>query len=134
VSVFVDTSALYALFDRDDRGHARVAEGWAKLASGPRSLITSNYILLETTALLQRRLGLAAVHDLDDHVVPFLTVRWITEPLHRRALTRLRRLDRRDVSLVDCSSFELMKAEAIRDAFALDQDFSAAGFRLVLSH
>lgn len=131
MSVFVDTSALYALFDRDDRGHAMAARGWRGLAGGSRPLITSNYILLETTALLQRRLGLPAVHDLDDQIVPLLTVRWIDESLHHRALARLRRMDQRDVSLVDCSSFELMEAEAIGDALALDDDFVTAGFRLV---
>ncbi len=131
MSVFVDTSALYALLDRDDAGHGRMAEAWAKLLSGPRPLITSNYILLETAALLQRRLGLGAVHDLDDYLMPLLRVWWITESTHRRAMRRLRRLDRRGVSLVDCSSFEVMEAEAIRDALALDEDFAAEGFRLL---
>jgi predicted nucleic acid-binding protein len=131
VSVFIDTSALYALFDRDDRGHAVAAAGWGFLLTRSRPLITSNYILLETTALLQRRLGLSAVYDLDDQILPLLTVRWITEPLYRRAVTRLRRIHRRDVSLVDCSSFELMDAEALRDAFALDEDFVTEGFRLL---
>jgi len=128
VSVFVDTSALYALFDRDDRGHLPAATVWSELLTGERPLITSNYVLLETSALLQRRLGLAAVHDLDDHVAPLLSVWWITEPVHRRAVTRLRRTDRREVSLVDCSSFLIMEAAAIREAFALDDDFAAAGF------
>ena len=131
MSIFVDTSALYALFDRDDRGHAVTAAAWTDLLSGPRPLVTSNYVLLEAVALLQRRLGLAAVHDLEDRIVPLLTVRWITEPIHRRAMTRLRRTDRREVSLVDCSSFLLMEAEAIQEAFALDDDFAAAGFRLL---
>jgi predicted nucleic acid-binding protein len=131
VSLFVDTSALYALFDRDDSGHGAAAATWTDLLSGTRPLVTSNYVLVETAALLQRRLGLAAVHDLDDRILPLLVVRWITEDLHRRAMARLRRTDRRELSLVDCSSFLLMEAEAIRDAFALDLDFSAAGFRLV---
>lgn len=131
MTVFVDTSALYALFDRDDRGHADVAAAWTELLSGNRVLVTSNYVLLETTALLQRRLGLAAVHDLDDRIVPLLRVQWITEPIHHRAMVRLRRTDRRDVSLVDCSSFLLMENAGIRDALALDEDFSAAGFRLL---
>lgn len=133
MSVFVDTSALYAIFDRDDSGHGAAADGWSALARGRRPLVTSNYILLETTALLQRRLGLAAVHDLEDRILPLLTVRWVTEPLHRRAAARLRRLDRREVSLVDCVSFEVMDADAIKDAFALDDDFVSAGFRLIPS-
>lgn len=82
-------------------------------------------------ALLQRRLGLDAVRDLDDTIVPLLGVRWMTERLHRRAMMRLRRMDRRGVSLVDCSSFELMDSEGIHDVFALDENFAAAGFRLL---
>jgi predicted nucleic acid-binding protein len=93
--------------------------------------VTSNYVLLETAALLQRRIGLPAVRDLDERIAPLLTVRWITEPLHRRAMDRLIRADRRGVSLVDCTSFEVMEAEGIAEAFALDRDFAAAGFRLV---
>jgi predicted nucleic acid-binding protein len=131
VTVFVDTSALYALFDRDDHGHSGAAAAWNELASGDHTLVTTNYVLLETVALLQRRLGLAAVHDLDDHIVPLLTTRWVAEALHHRALARLRRTDRREVSLVDCASFVLMEAEGIREAFALDDDFAAAGFRVL---
>lgn len=131
MSVFVDTSALYALLDRDDEGHTRTAAAWRQLLSGSRPLVTSNYVLVETAALLQRRIGLAAVHDLDDHLTPALVVRWITEPIHRRAMRRLRRTDKRDVSLVDCTSFELMDADAIRDALALDEDFATEGFRLL---
>jgi predicted nucleic acid-binding protein len=131
VTVFVDTSAIYALLDRDGRGHPAVAAAWTSLVNGARPLVTSNYVLLETTALLQRRQGMPAVHDLDDHLAPPLAVRWVDEPLHRRALRRLRRTDRRAVSLVDCSSFEPMAVEAIRDALGLDDDFAAEGFRLL---
>lgn len=131
MSVFVDTSALFALLDRDDRGHSGVAAAWTSLTTGPRPLVTSNYVLLETAALVQRRLGMAAVHDLDDHLAPLLVVRWVDEALHRLALRRLRRTDRRDLSLVDCSSFELMGREGLGEALALDDDFAAEGFRLL---
>lgn len=131
MTVFADTSALYALFDRDDAGHPRAAAAWGQLLAAGRPVLTSNYVLVETTALLQRRIGLAAVHDLDEHIVPLMTVRWVTEELHRRATSRLFREDQRGLSLVDCTSFVMMEAEAVRDAFALDEDFSAAGFRLL---
>ena len=131
MTVFADTSALYALLVRTEEGHAEVAAAFSRLLQGRRPLVTSNYVLLETAALLQRRIGLPAVRDLDERIVPLLTVRWITEPLHRRAMDRLIRADRRGLSLVDCTSFEVMEAEAITEAFALDRDFAAAGFRLV---
>lgn len=131
MTVFADTSALYALLVRTEEGHAEVAAAFSRLLQGRRPLVTSNYVLLETAALLQRRIGLPAVRDFDERIAPLLTLRWITEPLHRRAMDRLIRDDRRGVSLVDCTSFEVMEAEAITEAFALDRDFAAAGFRLV---
>jgi predicted nucleic acid-binding protein len=131
VTVFADTSALYALLVRTEEGHTEVSTAFSRLLQGRRALVTSNYVLLETAALLQRRIGLPAVRDFDERIAPLLTVRWITEPLHRRAMDRLIRADRRNVSLVDCTSFEVMEAEGITEAFALDRDFAAAGFRLV---
>jgi uncharacterized protein len=131
VTVFADTSALYALLVRTEKGHAEVAGAFSRLLDSRRSLVTSNYVVLETAALLQRRIGLPAVQDFDERIAPLLTLRWITEPLHRRAMDRLIRADRRGVSLVDCTSFEIMAAEAITEAFALDRDFAEAGFRLV---
>ena len=131
MTVFADTSALYALLVRTEEGHAAVATAFSRLLQSRRSIVTSNYVVLETATLLQRRIGLSAVRDFDERIVPLLAVRWITEPLHRRALDRLVRADRRGISLVDCTSFEVMEGESISEAFVLDRDFADAGFRLL---
>lgn len=49
--IFVDSSALYALLDRDDRNHRAVRAAWAHIAGGPQPLLTHNYVLLEAVAL-----------------------------------------------------------------------------------
>lgn len=131
MTVFADTSALYALLVRNEAGHAEVAAEFATILERRRPLVTTNYVLLETAALLQSRIGLAAVRDLDQRIVPLCVVRWVTESLHRRAMDRLVRADRRGLSLVDCMSFEVMEQEGITDALALDADFADAGFRLL---
>jgi predicted nucleic acid-binding protein len=131
VSVFVDTSALYPLLVRTDEDHELVARTFRRLLDDGRALTTSNYVLLETTAVLQHRLGLAPVHDLEAHIVPLLQVLWVNGDLHRTAVQRLFRANLRQVSLVDCSSFELMDAHGIRDAFALDDDFPRQGYRVL---
>ena len=39
--------------------------------------------------------------------------------------------DRGELSLVDCVSLEFMRAKGLREALALDADFTAAGYRLL---
>jgi predicted nucleic acid-binding protein len=130
VTAFADTSGLYALLVATEEGHAAVARAFSRILERRRPLVTTNYVLLETTALLQRRFGLGAVRDLEERITPVCTVRWVTEPMHRRAVERMIRADRRGVSLVDWVSFGVMEAEGIAEALALDEDFEEAGFRL----
>ena len=68
MNVFVDTSAIYAVFDRDDVNHPRARAAWEQLLRDSGSLLTSNYVLLEAGTLLQRRLGLQALRALFDDV------------------------------------------------------------------
>ncbi len=130
MSVFVDTSALYALLVSTEEGHAAVVATLRRLVKAKRPLLASNYVLLETIALLQHRFGLPAVRDFEGRIVPLLRVAWVSAELHQRSIERLLRTNRRELSLVDCASFEVMDAEGIRDAFALDPDFAAAGYRV----
>ena len=52
MSLFTDTSAFYALLDRDDRNHQRAKKAWMNIVGNSSRLVTSNYILVETFALL----------------------------------------------------------------------------------
>lgn len=133
MSVFVDTSALYAILVRSERDHRPTAEAFRALVEARQPLITSNYVLVETIALLQHRFGLDAVLDFDARIAPLLRVRWIDPEMHRRAMDRLVRSDQRQLSFVDCASFVVMDSEGIRRALALDSDFSANGYE-VLPH
>ncbi|MEO5885731.1 MAG: PIN domain-containing protein, partial [Candidatus Limnocylindrales bacterium] len=59
MTLFVDTSILYAVADRTDTGNATAK---AILMSG-ESLITSDHVLVESWRLIQRRLGHRAADD-----------------------------------------------------------------------
>ncbi len=131
MSVFLDTSAIYALLVSTEAEHHEVASHFEDILKGGRALTTTNYVLVEATALLQARFGLAAVHDLDDRIVPLTRVLWVSEELHRRAVNRLLKTDRRRLSLVDCASFEVMEREGLQVALSLDDDFAAEGFKLI---
>ncbi len=128
MSVFVDTSALYALMVRSERGHEAVATAFTSCLEDGKTLVSSNYVAVETTALLQRRIGMPAVRDFNQRLLPLLSVSWITEAAHRRAAAKHAAADRRGLSLVDCTSFVVMESEGIREVLALDDDFSRQGF------
>jgi predicted nucleic acid-binding protein len=130
-SVFVDTSAFYALLVGSEMDHAAVSAAFARVLRQGRPLLTSNYVLVETTVLLQHRIGFEPVRDFDLHVVPLLDVRWIDSEVHRKGVERLFRTDQRRVSLVDAVSFVCMEIEDVHDVLSLDSDFAAAGFRLI---
>jgi predicted nucleic acid-binding protein len=57
-----------------------------------------------------------------------VVVEFVTPALEDRADTWLRQHDEREYSFVDATSFAVMRAGRIRDAFAFDGDFTAAGF------
>jgi len=120
MAVFVDTSALYALLDADDAGHAETAERWRRGLSGGETFVCHNYVLVETSALVQRRLGMEAAKDFEENVVPVLRVVWVDREIHEAAVAALLAARRRTLSLVDCVSREVMRRAGMRAAFALD--------------
>lgn len=104
---------------------------WDRAVAEGRPLATSNYVLVESFALVQRRLGLEPLRAPADTLVPMLRPIRVDEGLHAAALAALLAANRRRLSLVDCTSFELMRRHGLTDALALDDDFSRQGFRLI---
>ena len=129
MTVFVDTSALYALVDEDDVNHETSAAVWDTLLDAER-LLTHTYVVVEISALLQHRLGMGAAEQLHAALLPVVQVRAVDRGTHDRAVTRWRQQARRELSLVDVTSFVVMEDLAIRSAFAFDDDFTAEGFHL----
>lgn len=130
-AVFLDTSALYAVFDHDDGRYPEAAEAWEGMLRADVPLFTSNYVLVELTALLQRRLGGEAAGALYEFVLPWVGLIWVDETLHREAQAAHRIAGRRDLSMVDCVSFVAMRRLGIKRAFTVDRHFAEQGFGLV---
>ena len=128
MSCFADTSALYAVLDADDANHARAREAWGVLLETDETLHCTNYILVETFSLVQRRLGIEAVRAFQGNVAPLLEVTWMDSAAHRAGVNALLIADRRDLSLVDCTSFETMRRLGLTRAFAFDPHFTEQGF------
>jgi predicted nucleic acid-binding protein len=131
LSVLLDTSALFAVFDDDDQKHGRAAKTWRSLSDREEDLVTTNYVLVEMFALFQNRLGLEAVRALQQNFVPLLRILWIGEENHEAAVTALLTAGRKKLSLVDCVSFEVMRRSGLTRAFAFDRHFAEQGFQQI---
>jgi len=127
-SIFIDTSAFLAVLDADDDYHAAAKSAWGEILASGSLLVTSNYILIETFALVQNRLGLPAIRVFQEDIVPLLATRWVDATIHAAATSALLAANRKKLSLVDCVSFEVMRHAAIKGVFTFDRHFHEQGF------
>ncbi len=132
MTTFVDTSAFHAVLAETDAVHDAAVRWLDEIAVGEdEHLVTHNYVVVESTALIQARMGSAAVRAFLEDVLPACEVRFVAEPLHARATSAfLAGLGRRP-SFVDRVSFEMMREHGVRRAFAFDRDFRNEGFETV---
>lgn len=124
--IFVDTSFWAALGNARDAHHAIAKRLWA---DKPAFVVTSNHVLGETWTLLNRRCGhrvavTAAAIRFSSHV----RLEHVTAEVEERAWEWLAQHDEREYSFVDATSFALMRKKKLHNAYAFDEDFSAAGF------
>lgn len=131
MTVFIDTSALYALLDSDDAEHGAATEYLVELADTVTELVSHDYVVVETTALVQHRLGMRSVRRLHNHVLPAVAVRSVPPEARDVAVAALLAAEQRRVSLVDRVSFELMRRWELQTAFAFDDDFDRQGLTRV---
>lgn len=124
----VDTSALYAYLDRRDANHDSARATFELLLGSGDDLVTHAYAVVETCALVQRRLGALAVRSLFDDLMPVIDTWPVDEETHRLAVAALLGSASRTVSLVDWTSFSLMRGRGVERAFAFDTDFERHGF------
>lgn len=130
-NVFIDTSAFYALMDRSDRYHEKAKKLWAFLLDKNSSFKTTNYIIIETLALIQSRLGFEAARLYSGDILGLVDILWVNEPRHNLAFELWLSLGRKKLSLVDCVSFIIMRHYGLENVFGFDRHFNEQGFNLV---
>jgi len=129
--VFVDTSAFYALMDRSDNNHEKAAGLWTSLLEKDVYLYTGNYVIVESLALLQSRLGFEAANLWYRDVLSIAEVLWIDGSMHNLAYELWLSLGRRKLSFVDCVSFVTMRQYKVENVFGFDMHFVEQGFEVM---
>jgi predicted nucleic acid-binding protein len=127
-AVFVDTSAFLAALDTGDKYHSEAEKRWSALSKSPSELWTTDYVRLESWSLIQRRLGSEAVMAFQDDWLPLCKIHEVGRDGFERAAAQWRIAQRRNLSLVDLTSFDAMRQLAIRTALAFDQHFQEMGY------
>lgn len=126
--LFVDSSFWIALRFHRDSWHLQAQQLLARHVE--RQLVTTNLVRGESWTFLRRRVGHAAAVDFLERLRASRRVEIVrvSERVEDEALSWLRQHDERAYSLVDATSFGIMRARGITEALAFDGDFSAAGF------
>lgn len=129
---FADTSWWVAWTMPDDARHATALAVLSSLRQ-TEQVLTTNLVVGESWTFLRRKAGHRTAVAFLDRIAALRTARrllahHVGEEQEAAALEWLRRHDEREYSFVDATSFKVMRDRRLREAFAFDQDFAAAGF------
>src|SRR3990170_2025119 len=103
MSIFVDTSAFYAIIDNTDKQHDTAVSTWQKLLGNSEELVTSSYVLSEMIALLHGRFGTATVRRFVKDNLPAVKIEWVSFELYFSALGSMLAIPGKSgPSLTDC--------------------------------
>lgn len=129
--VFVDTSMFFALVNDKDQFHKSAVSIWEKLKNTNTVLITSNYILNETFALIRSRRGVKIVDDFRKSLTNQYEIKIIRITVTDEANAWEYFLkDWSNLSFTDSVSFAVMARLGLKQVATFDKDFRRAGFQI----
>jgi len=129
--VMVDTSAFAALVVARDAGHQAAVAIHDRLGREGWQLVTTNYVLAETHALLLAREGRDVALDGLRGIDRGAAVVRAAEEDEQRARSILERYRDKTFTLTDAISFAVMERLGIGFAFTFDRHFAQYGFALL---
>ena len=129
--IYVDTSAFLAILADDDAYHATAQQTWQSLLETGEVLATNNYELVESIAIIQNRGGLKSIQRMQSELLPAIEIDWLDPEQHETAVSNVLTANRRNLSLVDCSSFQTMRRNSIQTVFTFDEHFKERGFTVI---
>jgi len=128
--VFVDTSAWFALADKDDSHHKEAASSYPSIFKNHKTLVTSNLVIAETYIVLLKELRHKAAIEFLERIKasPRILKMCSNENIEAEAEGILAKYMDQDFSYTDAVSFVIMKRQKIKKAFCFDKHFVTAGF------
>jgi predicted nucleic acid-binding protein len=123
--VLWDSSAILALLDADDTDHGAALRVARRIAAERRRSFVTNYVEVETHALLLRRIGRGIAREwLLTAALPVVRVAIGEEERAREILSTY---SDKDWSLCDAISFAVIERRRVAMAFSFDRHFRQFG-------
>lgn len=125
-TILVDTSAYYALKDKDDSCHPDALQF---VKTNTSIMVTTNLIVIETLNLIKQRLTYQQAVEIGKKMFnpKIIHVIKITDEDITEAWRIFQRYDDKGYSFTDCTSFVVMERLKIPAAFAFDEHFRQYG-------
>ena len=129
--MFADTSGWATVADRRQSFHAQAARLVQAAIANGESIVTSNLVLVELTALFTSPLRIPRsqqIQFLDDlRSDPNVEIAVVDPVLEASAWQLWRSRTDKDWTMTDCASFLIMQQRGITDALTTDHHFEQAG-------
>lgn len=133
MKAFVDSNFFIALSKKDDSTHQKAQKVLNKSKNKSIALYTSYYVIDETVTVLSRRLSkkeaiefLSSIKDKD-----FPIILTIDQVIREKTYKLFKKVKNKSISMIDCYSAILMKANKIKKCFTFDKHFRDLGFEIL---
>jgi predicted nucleic acid-binding protein len=136
--LFCDTSGWGNLVDPTQPYHNLATKLYRSARDNHQGVITTNYVITELVALftsplrIPRSTTIAFIETLKSS--PYIEVIHIDRSLDQESWELLANRQDKVWSLVDCSSFTVMRQRNISEALTTDHNFEQAGFSRLLKN
>ncbi len=131
--IFLDTSALIAVYSDKDKNWKRANELLEEFVVSKIDLVLTDYVLEETYTGLLGLAGYKVAMKFDQNLKKKIwSVVWITQQRFTTAQEVFCKFNRDKLwSFADCASYVVMKEQKIRKVFTFDHDFEQMGFEVL---
>jgi len=130
--IYVDTSALIALSDKNDKNHKRAVLYFKTAVKRGVIFVLGKPVLIEYIDGVAKRIDKKkAIQELNSIIgSKLLLIEWENKNDWMQAIEYFKRYKDQKIDLTDCLSFSIMERMNIDTAFTFDSDFQTHGFRM----
>lgn len=132
--VFVDTSAWLALVNKSDAAHQKAKKVRDALLKDQIQFVVTNYVMVEIANALcripHRETAVKLINIIE--MTENIQIVEIDKEIYKEAWRVYSTYLDKEWSLTDCTSFEVMRARRITEAFTTDKHFEQAGFNVLI--